>query len=346
MLCSPFFAKQRRLAVPLLTPLLLLAAACGQVRIAAATSSGSGGDEATATSSGSGSGSTGGSGGSGGERAAVPLSIVDWNTHNFFDNKKNPATPGEILLSTNDYTTKRKTIGAALKSLDADIVVLAEVENLAILDDLNQSELGGAYANRTLIEGNDPRGIDIGVLAKSAPDSVVSHKDDVFVLAGTNGPQYHFARDCLELHFTVNQREIVLLGVHLKAKSPTDDKDKRLAEGQHVRKIADELHAKSPGAGILVLGDFNDTPDSPPLAAVAGAAPDLYVDSANAVPLGNRYSYDYQGALQLIDHQMANPRLAALLDPASVTLVHAAKVDDDSKYASDHSPLKATYLVR
>jgi endonuclease/exonuclease/phosphatase family metal-dependent hydrolase len=344
MLCSSFFARRRPFAASLLTPFLLLVAACGQDGIVSATSSGSGGDSGGTTSSGT--SSSAGAGGSGGERAALPLSIVNWNTHNFFDNKKNPATPDEDILTTADYTAKRQTIGAEIKALDGDIVVLAEIENQAILDDLNKTELGSAYAQTILVEGNDSRGIDIGVLTKIAPDSVVSHKDDVFVLAGTNGPQYHFSRDCLELHFTVNERKLILLGVHLKAKSPTDDKDKRLAEAQRVRKIADDLHAKEPDAGLLVLGDFNDTPDSPPCAAVAGAAPDLYVDSASFAPLAARYSYDYMGKLELIDHQMANPRMAAMLDPAQVTLTHAKKVDDSTKYASDHSPLEATYLVR
>ena len=144
----------------------------------------------------------------------------------------------------------------------------------------------------------------------------------------------------------MNQREIILLGVHFRAKGATDDPDKRLAEAQHSRQIADDLHAKTPGAGILILGDFNDTPGSLPYAAAVGAAPDLFVDSADAVPLADRYSYDYMGKLELIDHQMANPALAAMLDPGKVVLAHGPKIDDGSKFASDHSPLKATYLVR
>ncbi len=237
----------------------------------------------------------------------MPLSIVEWNTRNFFDSFVNPATPSETVLSATDYANKRKTIGAALKALDGDIVVLAEIENKGVLDDLNKAELGGAYSQTILIEGNDSRGIDVGVLSKIAPDSVVSHKDEYFVLKGTNGPQYRFARDCLEVHFTVNQRELIVLGVHFRAKSAPDDPDKRLAEAQHARQIADDLHAKKPGAAILIVGDYNDTPGSPPYAAVMGAAPDLFVDSADVVPFSERYSYTYQGNHELIDHQAANP---------------------------------------
>jgi uncharacterized protein len=339
MRCPSFFGSRGTFAF-FFAPLLLLAAACGQDGTTGQTTSGNGGDPGGTTTT-----TTSGGDGGGGSRPAVPLTIVDWNTHNYFDNKKNPATPTEIILSAADYAKKRSTIGAELKALDGDIVVLAEIENEAILDDLNKVELGGVYGQTILIEGNDSRGIDVGVLSKIAPDSVVSHKDDVFVLAGTNGPQYHYSRDCLELHFTFNERALVVLGVHLKAKATPDDPDKRLAEAQHTRKIADDLRAKEPDLAIVVLGDFNDTPGSPPVSAVAGAAPQLFVDAADSVPAADRYSYDYMGKLELIDHQMSNPTLHAMLDPASVVLVHAKNVDDATKWASDHSPMKATYLV-
>jgi predicted extracellular nuclease len=319
--------------------LLLLAAACGQSGTTGETTGTGGGASGTSASG------SGGAGGDGGSVPAVPLTIVDWNTHNYFDSKKNPATPTEIILSAADYAKKRSTIGAELKALAGDIIVLAEIENKAILDDLNTTELGGAYGQTILIEGNDTRGIDVGVMSKIAPDSVVSHKDDVFVLAGTNGPQYHYSRDCIEVQFTFNMRKLIVLGVHFKAKAAPDDPDKRLAEGQHTRKIADDLLAMHPGAAIVVLGDFNDTPGSPAYKAVAGAAPQLFVDSADSVPMAERYSYDFNGKLELIDHQMANPALHGMLDPASVVLAHGKNIDDATKYSSDHSPIKATYLV-
>jgi len=340
MIRSSFFASRPPLSA-LFTAALLLVTACAQDGTTSASSSGDGGG-ASGTATGSGGG--GGSGGS--LPAPMPLSILNWNTHNFFDTKKNSPDSSETILSLANYTGKRQAIGAALKDLNADIVVLAEVENKALLDDLNTTELGGAYLQTILFEGNDLRGIDVGMLTKLAPDSVVSHKDDVFVKAGTNGPQYHYSRDCLEVHFTFNQRKIIVLGVHFKAKATPDDPDKRLAEGQHTRKLADDLQAKEPGAGIVILGDFNDTPGSEPYAAVLGAAPNLFVDSADSAPELQRYSYDYMGKLELIDHQMANPRLAALLDPAQVLLVHGKGIDDGSKFASDHAPIKATYLVQ
>ncbi len=342
MIRSSFFGSRRPLPA-LFTAALVLVTACGQDGTTSATSSGSGGEGGETAST---SGTTTGSGGSGGSLPApVPLAILNWNTRNFFDTKKNSPNASETILSLTNYNAKRKAIGAALKALDADIVVLAEIENQAILDDLNKTELGSAYVKAVVLEGNDSRGIDVGMLSKIAPDSVVSHKDDFFVKAGTNGPQYRYSRDCLEVHFTFNQRRVIVLGVHFKAKAAPDDPDKRLAEGQHTRKIADDLQAKEPDAAIVILGDFNDTPDSAPYAAVHGTAPNLFVDVADSAPAADRYSYDYMGKLELIDHQMSNPRLTALLDPTQVLIKHGKGFDDGSQYASDHAPIKATYLV-
>jgi endonuclease/exonuclease/phosphatase family metal-dependent hydrolase len=288
------------------------------------------------------SSATGGSGGS--LPPPKALSVVNWNVHDFFDTVND--NPNGSVLSSTDYTKKQKGIGGVLKDLNADVVMLAEVERQHILDDMNKNVLGNMYANRTLIEANDPRGINIALMSKIPPDAVTSHKDDTFTKVGTNGPIYHYSRDCLEVRFTFNGRKLVLLGVHFKSKLPTDDPDKRLAEAQHTRAIADGITKDDPTALVIVLGDYNDTPASPPVNAVAGVAPSLYADAADAVTESLRHSFDFNGTLELIDHQMGNDQAAKLLDPTKVLLKHGAGIDDATKYASDHAPLFAVYGIR
>ena len=102
------FPGRRRAAAALLA--LGLLAACGQ-------------EGTTVGSSGSAAAGTGGGGGSGGEGGSdlppVPVTIVDWNTHNFFDTlDDNPA--GDVLTKA-QYTKKRQTIGAELAKLAATV---------------------------------------------------------------------------------------------------------------------------------------------------------------------------------------------------------------------------------
>src|SRR5262245_22959718 len=114
---------------------VLAAASCGQNGFPT-SAGGSTEGASSATSSGSSSGSGGGG------PSGTPITIVDWNTHNFFDTT---GTLGVDAESATDYPKKRATIGATLKDLNPDIAVLQEIETLAVLDDLNKSELGGAY---------------------------------------------------------------------------------------------------------------------------------------------------------------------------------------------------------
>lgn len=289
----------------------------------------------------SGTTSSGGGGGSGVvPNDPLPLSVLNWNVHNLENDKDDSGAPGETIVSTTEYNTHRKAVGAVLNELDADIVLLTEVENKAVLDELNALELGGKYVASSLIEGNDYRGVDIGLLSKYPIDSVVSHKDEPFTLSGTAGPDYYFSRDCPEVHIQFNGRKMVFLGAHFKAKS-NDDPVKRLAEAQRTRAIADGLAKQDPSRAIIILGDFNDTPDSDPYLAVVGDGTTKYTDVTLSIPMGDRWTYEYQGKPELIDYQMVNPTLAPMLEMQSATIRHSTNVDA----ASDHSPVFASYMV-
>lgn len=304
----------------------------------------------SSSSAGGGSGGEGGSGGSGGEGGSgagappgpsEPLAVLNWNTRDFFNDQRDTGITNELVLSASEYRAKREAVAAVVQQLAPDVVVLAEVEQLSVLEDLNRGELAGAYPNTALVEGNDPRGIDVGVLSKVPFEKVVSHVEDSFPLAGTQGPIYQFVRDCLEIHLRHNGRHVVLLAIHFRSKSPPDIPEKRLAEAQRARAIADAIAAEDPTAAIAVLGDFNDLPGSPPFQAIAGSGASLFEDAASTLAPADAWSYDYRGDLQLIDHQMANPLLRAMLDPGSVKLLHGALVDA----ASDHAPTLGIYNI-
>ncbi|XXX78860.1 endonuclease/exonuclease/phosphatase family protein [Sorangium sp. So ce134] len=318
--------------------------------------SGEDGGGGAAGAGGHGAGGSGGAGGAGGHGAggsgggggsvdpppeAAPLAVVTWNTKDFFNDRDDTEGSEETVLSPAEYREKREAIAAVLANLDPDVAVLQEVEHLSVLEDLNRVELRGAYPHAALIEAYDPRGIDVGALSKIPFDKVVSHRDDRFTLRGTQGPVYTFTRDCLELHLTRGGRKVILLGVHFKAKASPDDPDRRLAEAQRARAIADALAAEHPTAAIAVLGDFNDLPGSPPFQAVAGSGDAAFEDVAAAAPAVDRWTYDFRGQLELIDHQMANPLLRSMLEPGSVQIPHGPSIDD----ASDHAPVFSVYGI-
>lgn len=296
--------------------------------------------DTTTSSSSSGSG-TSSSTGSGVGGAGTALKVLNWNCHNFYDDKDNNTAQNEIVKSTTEYQKQVSLIAKVIKAEDPDVVILQEVENEAVVDALNTA-IGGVYAERRLVPGNDTRGINNAALSKIPFTSVVSHKDDMFTVIGSPAPVYKFTRDAVEYHFDFEGRPIALIGVHLRSKVDPDDPNKRLAEAERARAIADDITAADPTTGIVILGDYNDLPNSDPLKAVAGKAPDLYTDAATKVPSADQWSFDFMGTKELIDHQMANPIMTGFVDASTATIVHTQDVED----ASDHAPLVITYLVR
>ncbi len=131
-----------------------------------------------------------------------------------------------------------------------------------------------------------------------------------------------------------------MLGIHFRAKV-ADDPEHRLAEAQETRRIADRLLGNDPELGLVVLGDFNDDPGSPPLEALEGPEPPL-TSVVSTLPLAERWT---TGEAQLFDDLLVNPWLRAALRPDSVSVLH----DDDlgAKLAdvSDHAPVAASFRV-
>jgi endonuclease/exonuclease/phosphatase family metal-dependent hydrolase len=283
----------------------------------------------------------------------VPLRVADFNAENFFDDKADhpPMLGDETILTTADYQTKLAGVASILKTVNPDVILLQEIEGPEVLAALtSQPALASAgYTQRILLPGNDPRGINVAALSRIPFTKIVSHKDDKFTVAGDSSKTYKYSRDCLELHAQVNGRHVVFLGVHFKAKVD-DDPQKRLAEGQHTRFLADTLRKADPGALVVILGDFNDYPTTPPINAILGATPAELFASVGST-LGAQLAWTVKssgapGGLALHDDQHTSPDLFAMIKPGSVTILHDTDLPKALQGVSDHAPVAATYLIK
>jgi len=114
----------------------------------------------------------------------------------------------------------------------------------------------------------------------------------------------------------------------------------RLAQSEVLRALAMELLGRAPKARLAVLGDFNDVPWSPAVEALA--APPL-VSLTTRLPVGTRYSYNFEGAAQQLDHIVVSPALAA---DADVEIVHLNSDCPENLRTSDHDPVIASLAIR
>lgn len=274
----------------------------------------------------------------------APLRLVSWNAHNVYDDQS--GTCGgckyEEVVSSSEYQKKVTSVAGTLATLAGDVVFLQEVENMAVLDRIASANSLASlnYQHRYLITGNDPRGINIGLLSRHPVDGVSTHKDDSFTRTDAPGEVYHYTRDALEVHMTYRGKHLVMFGVHFKAKLDPDDPSRRLAEAQHTRALADAASSNDPNAYVWILGDFNDGIGTNPVNAVAnGKNGPTYTDVLMQLPVSDRWSYTYSGDKLLIDHLFASPGAAARLQSGTVKIMH------DTGVNSDHDPVAATFQV-
>lgn len=159
--------------------------------------------------------------------------------------------------------------GRVIRDVNADILAVVEAEDriaLKMFGDSVLKEVGGTpYENVMLIDGNDSRGIDVGLMTK-AGFSIGPMQSHIGDLKPNGQPIY--SRDCPEFAVDTPAGErIWVLPNHFKSKFGGDSPDsaaKRKAQATRTAEIYERLRADG-NENVIVLGDLNDTPDSAPL---------------------------------------------------------------------------------
>ncbi|KAJ3177048.1 hypothetical protein HDU85_006451 [Gaertneriomyces sp. JEL0708] len=125
--------------------------------------------------------------------------------------------------------------------------------------------------------------------------------------------------------------------------------DRRLAQSKLNREFALELIKADPKAKIAIVGDLNDFSWSTALRTLLGNVPGeeapaeqrLYDLSDEFLPAEERYSYNYDGQCQELDHIVTSPALLEKL--AEFVPVHVNTWGEFSKRTSDHDPMYARF---
>src|SRR5687768_10749405 len=208
-----------------------------------------------------------------------------------FLKKQQGTRPAEILANgRNDwigwFELKRETIkesaientARVIHEVNADIFCIIEAENRITVNRFNEiviPKIGSQQYNHVmLIDGNDIRGIDVGVMTRRSFDieSIVSHVDDF------DSDGQVFSRDCPEFHIkTPSGNTILVLVNHFKSKgfgSQIENDKKRKRQSIRVREIYDN-RINQGFDYIAIVGDLNDTPNRDPLKPLLGDGSDL-----------------------------------------------------------------------
>ena len=244
-----------------------------------------------------------------------------------------------------------------IQDVKADILAVIEADDrigLVRFNDQLLKPLQASYGSIMLIDGNDDRGIDVGLLTKPGHpiESVVSHVDDM-----ESGHRV-FSRDCPEYTVRVNDTTVILVLVnHLKSKgygSQSDSDARRKVQAKRIKEIYD-LRRSQGMAMIAIVGDFNDTPDSDPLAPLLSEGSDLrdIFDHPNFQSDGRPGTYANGAKSNKIDYILLSPALWGQVTGGVVwrkgvwggkngTLFpHYGEMTNSAQAASDHAAIWA-----
>ncbi len=187
--------------------------------------------------------------------------LASYNVLNLFDKIDDPDKADEGTPAK--PASEQKALAQVVDDSEADVFAFQEVENLEILTEWRDSHgLKEEYPHLVLVEGNDRRGIDVALMSKHPITNVKSHKDEVFEVPGQE-PR-GFLRDLLQADIDIpNYGPVRFFAAHLASKRGGDRADSmREAEAKAARAIIKEEVKDFPGQKYVVMGDFNDTPDS------------------------------------------------------------------------------------
>lgn len=237
---------------------------------------------------------------------AETFRIAEYNVENYLDQ---PTDTRHFVKSD----AARAKIRESIRAIKPDVISVEEMGTTNALLELRASlkAEGLDFPYWEHVTGPDPS-IHLAVLSKFPITGRRPHTNENFLL---DGRRFSVSRGFVEVDIQVNTNySFTLLGAHLKSKRPVpegDEAELRLQEAKLLREKVDAILKSNPNANLVVLGDFNNTKDSPSTKAIIGTGKFRLIDTRPAERNGD-------------DSSNANPRFS----PMNVTWTYYYGVED------------------
>ena len=210
--------------------------------------------------------------------------IAFYNIENLFDTEDDIHTNDDAFLPDADkrwtekrYRNKIRKLSQVISQIGDEaidqppaIVGLAEVENKNVVEDL----IGGKFLkhyNYDIVhyDSSDERGIDVALIYNSAIFEV-SHSETFSVYLEKEDGSRDFTRDILLVTGRLDGEQIHIIINHWSSRRQGEKETeyKRLAAADKVNTIIEILNKTYDDPKVVVMGDFNDTPQSKSLLSI------------------------------------------------------------------------------
>jgi 2',3'-cyclic-nucleotide 2'-phosphodiesterase (5'-nucleotidase family) len=159
---------------------------------------------------------------------------------------------------------------------------------------------------------------------------------------------FNSSRKPLAAEFTFQGEEVIVINNHFNSKGGDhplfgknqppylESEAQRIQIAAIVNNFISDIKVKNEDANVVVLGDLNDFEFSAPLATLKG---DDLTNLVETLPAPERYTYNYQGNAQVLDHILVTNNLA---EAATLDIVNFnSPYMEEHGRASDHDALVA-----
>ncbi|WP_051428324.1 chitobiase/beta-hexosaminidase C-terminal domain-containing protein [Bacillus sp. J33] len=161
------------------------------------------------------------------------------------------------------------------------------------------------------------------------------------------------SRKSLAAQFEFNGESVIVVANHFNSKGGDDplfgqvqppilrSEIQRMKIANVINGFVKDIKEKDPNANIVLLGDFNDFEFSKPLQVLKG---EELTNMIEKVPAQERYSYNYQGNAQVLDHILVSNNLA---NRTKVDILHInSGFMEEHGRASDHDPVLIQTILK
>lgn len=220
-------------------------------------------------------------------------------------------------------------------------------ESLSINPEYN-ADGGAPNANIRVVHLYNPTRVKPLVPAVSTPNEILNPDGTLSnnpSRLGVESPAFKSTRKPLVSQFVVDGQKLTVIGNHLSSKRGDaslygntqppflGSEAGRDEQAKLINQFVQALQQKDPDANVVVLGDFNDYEYSKPMATLKGTQ---LVNMIDKLAPNTRYSYNYLGRQQTLDHILVSNNLG----DSKVDAVHInADFRSDNGRNSDHDPI-------
>ena len=248
--------------------------------------------------------------------------VMSYNVENLFDTINDPEndddfTPnGKLNWNAKRYQEKLNHIAQVVEAVKNEngnqwpmVIGLIEVEHASCLNDLvSKTRLNDGRYQVAFLEGEDERGIDVGLLFRSDVMELVSVNKHNIVL-----PENDKTRHILEVVGRVNNELVVFYVNHWPSRSGGTEKSapSRQLASEQLSMVMTNRMKQNPDCNMILMGDFNDYPDNQSVARLEWVNGKQFSNLMKKTDDTNKGSHFYKGEWGFLDQFIVNSEILA-----------------------------------